>query len=767
MKTAIATSHFLATPGQPTRVEIEVTNTAEVIDGVTAIVDGINPDWVRLERPVLSLFPDVSDRLAIVFDIPKHCPAGDYLIVVRILSTIADERATIHDFWLTVGTLNGVDLSLRPSIVTGGKQASIDATITNTGNAAAGIEVSALEPTRAVDCRVDPSRFMLGPGAPAVLPILLRGPRPWFGQPAARQIHITAGVGDQAVERIATFHQKPRIPRGLVTALMLAGIILLWALIFLWVIGELRASESVAKAPGTSFMDGPDNIPLGVIGGTAEGRVTAATTGEGIPRITVEALRLTPPEPQAIAGSAADDACTQPIPSPTRANDECLTLIASAVTDDDGSFSIPSLIPGTYQLRASADGYLDVWYAAEGRRSVQDGNPDVEVEPAATTRALDVVMAGMPGSIEGKIALPPGADQVALTVMATIVDTDDPSSDDTQPAVDEAPTDCPATACQTTTDGTVALDGLPTPATYVVSVTGEGFETQLFEQAVGGGQQAVINTVNLVPEDGVLEGLVLDQNSAPLGGVEVVARTGAIEVRAITPTTGPEVGTFRFAGLAAPATYVVTFQRADFGSQTKSLRVEPGTPTTMEATTLISGSGTITGAAVSSSGAPLGGITVEVSGDTFKGQTSTLTTSGENSPAGSFTISGLPVPGEYTVTFRGENVQSETVAAALDPAQPQRSVGTVVLLPRTSEVSGTVRVNGGGIGEVEVVLTDGDRSQITTSATNPAGQYAFANVPEGSYTLTFSRQGLVRQITLVRVVAGEETVRDVSMVPAP
>ena len=36
------------------------------IDGVTAIVDGINPDWVQLERPLVSLFPDATEGAAAI-----------------------------------------------------------------------------------------------------------------------------------------------------------------------------------------------------------------------------------------------------------------------------------------------------------------------------------------------------------------------------------------------------------------------------------------------------------------------------------------------------------------------------------------------------------------------------------------------------------------------------------------------------------------------------------------------------------------------------
>ena len=73
--------------------------------------------------------------------------------------------------------------------------------------------------------------------------------------------------------------------------------------------------------------------------------MTARSTGEGVARVTVEALRGSRTANRRRAGSAA--------------------------TADDGTYTVAALLPGTYKLRFTAEGYDEVWYpdgAERGRR---------------------------------------------------------------------------------------------------------------------------------------------------------------------------------------------------------------------------------------------------------------------------------------------------------------------------------------------------------------------------------------------------------------
>lgn len=748
-----AVSHLSVAPGASVPISLPVTNTGEIIDGITAIVDGVDPDWVRLERPVVSVFPDETGTLDVWFDAPSDCPAGDYLVVIRLVSTIEPSRQSVHDFWLTVLPVASLALELTPQIVNGGTVGRSSASVTNTGNAVANVRVTALDPARDVDVVVDPGAFILPVGAVALVDIHMRGRRPWFGQPDAHSVLVTARVDDVEVERTATFNQRPRISRGIITMLILALIIALWALIFLFAINALRQSDPVVKATATSFEQGQSDIPLALIAASADGTITATTTGDGIARLTVEAYRVT--------------------------SDQTLESSGSAATDEDGAFALPSLLPGTYVFRASGDGFTEVWFPSSPDAA---GAERLKLAPSGAVSNLDMEMTGELGRILGTIALPPNTPDVALTVTATQLqergadggsDVDADASADGAGSADgvaggqETPaTDVavqPFTVTQITTDGTIDLEGLPTPGTYRVTVDGEGFARVDFDQQVGGGDVTVINTVNVAAATGEISGVVLNQSGVPTGDVTVTLRSGGFTATATTPTTG-SIGSYRFIGLTTPATYTLEFAAPRFLGTTIALELDPGEVATDVTAQIIGGSGTISGAAVSVSGLPVGGLKVEVVGVGFRQETATLTSSGAGGAAGSFSLANIPVPGTYTVTLSGDGVQTETLDAAF-LAAGTRSVGTVVMVPVNSELSGTVRVGstGAGLGQATVTLSNGVRDFVTVSASNPLGRYSFAAVADGTYTLTVAQNGFVSRVVLIRVEGGVDVIRDVAL----
>src|SRR5690606_33245781 len=152
-----------------------------------------------------------------------------------------------------------------------GSRGTCWATIRKHGNCDVRVAARVDEPTPEVDSPiVQPERVLpyehLAPGE-----IGLRGRRPWRRAPAIRLLARQTRSGDVVVERPLTFSQRPRIPRGVLTALILAAIITLWVLIFVFAISSLRGGGPPAKAVPDDIATGAENIELALIRGTVAG----------------------------------------------------------------------------------------------------------------------------------------------------------------------------------------------------------------------------------------------------------------------------------------------------------------------------------------------------------------------------------------------------------------------------------------------------------------------------------------------------------------
>src|SRR5439155_20913676 len=110
------------------------------------------------------------------------------------------------------------------------------------------------------------------------------------------------------------------------------------------------------------------------------------------------------------------------------------------------------------------------------------------VKPLADTPKLDVKVVGNLGIISGNVA---AGEQT--TILATVT---------ARPVKDKVVGEVAATTTSQP-DGAFALAGLETPATYQLTVALPGFTDQVVTTTLGGGEDQVINTVQMAAGDGV------------------------------------------------------------------------------------------------------------------------------------------------------------------------------------------------------------------------------------------------------------------------
>jgi hypothetical protein len=632
-----STPRLDTTPGGRVEVHLDVVNTSSVIDGVTATVVGLDADQVVCKPALLPLFPDATGNLVLDLAVPPTFPAGRHPLTVAVSSSIPTQRAEHVDLDLVVAARPQLVLRTEPSLRRAHRRATFLVSCRNAGNVPLTLVLSAEDPERAVRTTFSPPVLTVEAGEVGSSLLTARAKHRLFGSDLDRAVRLTGTCEEHGLEATtdAVLRHRPVLPRGLLTVAVLLMILGLWAGSFLLGLSQVFSGDPLTKSAPASFFltSGSDGmrtvaaslpgdvlakggtLPAGV-GGGISGTVTASSSGAGVGRIVVEALRPT---------------------------DEGLALAVSSATQSDGSYVLLGLLPGRYYLRFSAPGFETSWFPTG--RSEADAQP-VTARSGRVEPGTDANVVGLPASISGRVDHGETVARPGTTVTVRSLN---------------GTTTSPVATTTTDAEGRFTVAGLIAPSTYELGFTTEGYAPTTILSKVGGGQARSEPTVRLSAGDGTITGEVLADDGSggttPLGGVTVSTTQDGRTLTTGTPTVGA-VGRFSLSGLATPGTYVVTFSRPGSGATSRSVDLAPGRSTTLQVR-LRSGTGTVRGQVLDGArpgAGGLGGVTVTVGG-TREPVTATTLTDGA---VGSFALSGLPVPGAYTLTFSRDGYEPQT-----------------------------------------------------------------------------------------------------------
>ncbi|HET9061265.1 MAG TPA: carboxypeptidase regulatory-like domain-containing protein [Acidimicrobiales bacterium] len=753
MRALLASREITAFPGQPFSLSLQVSNTSDVIDSVYVSLDGAPGAKLSSSPPELPLFPGASGVLNATVELPKGFRAGRYEGRLTARSRLSPNDMAVCEFSLVVEPVTQAALCLSPATRSGHRRSRFSVSLDNTGNTDLEIELHCADPERALRARFLPPTVSLAPATSAYVTMAVQAPRKLFGSEHPRQIVVTAlarpmGAPSAAaavtLEAKGTYVQKPRVPRGVVTALVLVTIVSLWAGIFTVALKAVLTRQSVTKSAPLSFFAAvqatshgslaaatspalpgssasaapagyqPKNVAPAGTGGVITGNVSSLYEPEGVGRVTAQAY---------LVGAKTN-------------------VPVSAATGPTGDFQIVGLFPGTYKVAFTAPGFQTIWYPGTSSAAQAVAVP----VNAGSTRALGAMqVTGDPGSLSGVVLT---GETPSPPVKVTAL-------------VDNVPTGDVATAGP---DGHYALQGLATPATYTLAFSAPGFQQSDIQVFVDGGQAVVANTVQLTAGTGQIEGTVTDGKN-PLGGVSISASANGQTFASATATAGP-VGFFSLPLLPTPATYLLTFTKQGFGTQNVAVALGPGQILTGLDVAMVGGTGTVSGLVSAPGGQPLGGVTVQVGGLPAPVSTQTLTGGSGSAATGTYSISGLPTPGTYAVTFSLPGYSSVTQEISLSSNGLATGVDAT-LAPVLGQLVGNVddATTHQGISGVTISLTDGTNSEQTFSASTPSGGYKFVQLPEGAYTVTFSAPGYVTKTALVHLHPGQSGKQDIELSP--
>jgi hypothetical protein len=185
--------------------------------------------------------------------------------------------------------------------------------------------------------------------------------------------------------------------------------------------------------------------------------------------------------------------------------------------------------------------------------------------------------------------------------------------------------------------------------------------------------------------------------------------------------------------------------------------------------------GSISGLVRNTGGSAIGGVAVSA---TDGENTFSTTTVSLDDPAtatlneiGTFSLSGIPAPGIYTLSVGGG--QYSTVVRNVVLGSTSLNVQlNFDLVGSTGQVSGRVTDASGPVGGVSVRISNGLVTRNTTTAsscppgiTDCIGRYRLEGIAPGTYTLTFSRVGSEPAARQVVIVPGGSVTADVTLRP--
>lgn len=698
-------------PGEAANFSVSVTNTSHVIDAYRVQVFGIDPKWVTATPPLLSLFPGDVDSINVSVAFPVDYPSSRRRLALTIRSENDPDEFALAHAEIAVAPSSHIDVSVDPPMMQGGRKAQFGIVVANTGNATISGSPVATDPEDLAEFEFSPPSVEVPAGQSRVVQVTARGGRSWLGNPRARTFSLGVET-DERIERPATFIQRPRIGRWLISLLGLLAAAAIFALVlsraFDSVITEASVDDRVIE-DALNKDDGSDGNVIPVNPATMTGGVVSQSTGGGVPGIQAELF-------------GADDSTV---------------ALASAVTDDNGVYTFGGLNTGIYKLRFTGAGFNPVWYEAG---QTPDAATEVAVEAGQGLPPLnDMLIGGRPGSLTGMVIADDPTGAVATLLVEGQID---------------ATTEAIVAQVDVSADGSFVFESVPSPAEYTLRVEKVGFARESRQVSLDAGQALSDIEVTLRPDDGVITGVVSD-SAGRLGGATVVATDGSNTIETVSLTVDDNRGWYALRNLAVPGRYTVTVSRDGYATESRNVVLD-GTASPTVDITMTSAVGSIAGTTTDSADAPLSGVTVQVVGADFETSSTSISQEG---PEGRFFLEQIPVPGSYTLTFSKPGYTSRVLLVELDSRLGNTTTDNlrVALTVNTAVLTGQVTDRSGNrLSQATVKLSAGSTTFEQVSADDPLGSFAFTGVPPGSYTLTASRKGSSDTVIPVNLQAGAE-----------
>ncbi|MBD7965920.1 carboxypeptidase regulatory-like domain-containing protein [Fictibacillus norfolkensis] len=402
-------------------------------------------------------------------------------------------------------------------------------------------------------------------------------------------------------------------------------------------------------------------------------------------------------------------------------------IIATAVTDRNGSYAFEGLNPNSYQISANLFGYAVESVGA------------VVVSDNVTTANL--ILSEEFGNILGTVTDRNGNPIIQRVIQINLYDQNNVL----------------VTTVLAESDGTYIIPQIK-QGDYVINVKTRGFAPGTFAVEVFSGEDTPLN-LPLEDVGGTLTILVLDSTTSnPVTGVltGVYNTTGLPITEQITDQNGSLTLQNLEEGLV-----IISAVRPGYSNISQGVIIEEG-QTTQAILAISPETGDLTGIITNSLGAPIPGAIIQIIDANRAVVTSVLTQTD-----GTYAVIDL-LPGIYTMIVSAPGYEQRSLSAVIAPNET--TITNLILSGEPGSVEGIVTDAATGAflsgTNIELRKISSSGPVVATTLTDDQGRYRFSRIPAGNYTIVATNKQYGNDSAAISVESANVTFLDLQLSPA-
>ena len=238
-------------PGGQSVMRLAVVNPSTVVDIFDLAVLGPLAPHATAEPPELHLFPGQQAEATVVLRLPADTRLfGPTPVGVKVTSRDQPAESTVVEATVEVGGAPKVQITLHPRRHEGGRHSHHQLVVDNTGNVAASVQLSGLDPAEEhLSVSVRPQEVTVAPGTAVTATVRVTANHFCPGMDRAFQVVAeVVGQGIQTTDGVLA--QRRRRPAWLVPVAIVAVMAIVAAVVFL---GRSKPTSSAGTAPNLAL----------------------------------------------------------------------------------------------------------------------------------------------------------------------------------------------------------------------------------------------------------------------------------------------------------------------------------------------------------------------------------------------------------------------------------------------------------------------------------------------------------------------------------